>query len=140
MVHEPPEGGFAAEALGHSIYTGGDTLAELREMVRDAVLCHFDDDIRAKIIRLHFVREEVIVARNCRESLRDTRQNAGCPQTPYAPCRRNKPYKRSRKINFEKKTSRSIFQPRIRNKNASDIKAESVGRQSSAWSVRNVRR
>jgi hypothetical protein len=37
MVHEPPEGGFAAEALGHSIYTGGDTLLELREMVRDAV-------------------------------------------------------------------------------------------------------
>jgi hypothetical protein len=38
MVQEPPEGGFAAEALGHSIYTGGDMDAELREMVRDAVL------------------------------------------------------------------------------------------------------
>jgi hypothetical protein len=62
MVHEPPEGGFAAEALGHSIYTGGDTLEELREMVRDAVLCHFDDSARPKIIRLHFVREEVIAA------------------------------------------------------------------------------
>jgi hypothetical protein len=60
MVHEPPEGGYAAEALGHSIFTGGDTLEELNEMVRDAVLCHFDDDSRPKIIRLHFVREEVI--------------------------------------------------------------------------------
>jgi hypothetical protein len=29
-------------------------------MVRDAVLCHFEDDARPKIIRLHFVREEVI--------------------------------------------------------------------------------
>lgn len=62
MVHEPPEGGYAAEALGHSIYTGGDSLDELREMVRDAVFCHFDDDARPKIIRLHFVREEVIAA------------------------------------------------------------------------------
>jgi hypothetical protein len=33
-----------------------------REMVRDAVLCHFEDDNRPKIIRLHFVREEVIAA------------------------------------------------------------------------------
>ncbi len=60
MVQEPPEGGYAAEALGHSIFTGGDTLEELNEMVRDAVLCHFEDDSRPKIIRLHFVREEVI--------------------------------------------------------------------------------
>jgi hypothetical protein len=56
MVHEPPEGGYAAEALGHSIYTGGDTLEELREMVRDAVVCHFDDNVRPKIIRLHSIR------------------------------------------------------------------------------------
>jgi hypothetical protein len=41
MVHEPPEGGYAAEALGHSIFTGAGTLEELNEMVRDAVLCHF---------------------------------------------------------------------------------------------------
>ena len=61
IVHEPPEGGFAAEALGQSIYTVADTLEELNEMVRDAVLCHFDDEAsRPKIIRLHFVREELI--------------------------------------------------------------------------------
>jgi hypothetical protein len=29
-------------------------------MVRDAVVCHFDDASRPKIIRLHFVRDEVI--------------------------------------------------------------------------------
>ena len=62
MLQEPPEGGYAAEALGHSIFNGGDTLEELREMVRDAVLCHFDDDSRPKIICLPFVREEVIAA------------------------------------------------------------------------------
>jgi len=46
MVHEPPEGGYPAEALGHSIFTGGDTLEELNEMVREAVLCHFDEGAR----------------------------------------------------------------------------------------------
>jgi hypothetical protein len=53
IVQEPPEGGFAAEALGQSIYTVADTLGELNEMVRDAVVCHFEDEAaRPKIIRL----------------------------------------------------------------------------------------
>ncbi len=60
MVHEPPEGGYAAEALGQSIFTVAGSLDELNEMVRDAVICHFDEEDRPKIIRLHFVREEVI--------------------------------------------------------------------------------
>lgn len=60
MVHEPPEGGYAAEALGHSIFTVADSLKELNDMVRDAVVCHFEDAERPKIVRLHFVREEVI--------------------------------------------------------------------------------
>jgi hypothetical protein len=60
MVTEPPEGGYAAEALGQSIFTVADTVQELNEMVRDAVICHFDEDARPKIIRLHFVREEVL--------------------------------------------------------------------------------
>jgi hypothetical protein len=60
MVQEPPEGGYAAEALGHSIFTVAETLEELNEMVRDAVICHFDEADRPKIVRLHFVREEVI--------------------------------------------------------------------------------
>ena len=59
MVTEPPEGGYAAEALGHSIFTVADSLKELNEMVRDAVVCHFEDAERPKIVRLHFVREEV---------------------------------------------------------------------------------
>ena len=60
VVSEPPEGGYAAEALGHSIFTVADTVEELNEMVRDAVLCHFDDESRPKIIRLHFVREQLL--------------------------------------------------------------------------------
>ena len=60
VVSEPPEGGYSAEALGQSIFTVADSLDELSEMVRDAVICHFDEEARPKIIRLHFVREELI--------------------------------------------------------------------------------
>jgi hypothetical protein len=61
-VEEAPEGGFVARALGYSIFTEADTLDRLRDAVRDAVRCHFDDDDRPKVIRLHFVREEVFAA------------------------------------------------------------------------------
>ena len=54
MVQEPPEGGYSAEALGHAIFTVADRLQELNEMVRDAVICHFEEEARPKIIRLHF--------------------------------------------------------------------------------------
>ena len=36
------------------------SLAELREQIRDAVRCHFDEGAGPTVIRLHFVREEVI--------------------------------------------------------------------------------
>ncbi len=52
-VQESPEGGFEARALGHSIFTEAETLDELREMVRDAVRCHFDPGAAPRLIRLH---------------------------------------------------------------------------------------
>ena len=61
-VQEAPEGGYFARALGYSIFTEADDLDALREAVRDAVRCHFDDCARPKVIRLHFVREEIIAA------------------------------------------------------------------------------
>ena len=61
-VAEAPEGGYTARALGASIFTEADTLVELRQAVRDAVRCHFEEPERPKIIRLHFIREEVIAA------------------------------------------------------------------------------
>jgi hypothetical protein len=60
LVEEAPEGGFTARALGHSIFTEAETLEGLREQVRDAVQCHFDEGKGPKVIRLHFVREEVL--------------------------------------------------------------------------------
>jgi len=52
IVHEPPEGGYAAEALGQPIFTVADTVEELNAMVRDAVVCHFEEEVRPKIVRL----------------------------------------------------------------------------------------
>jgi hypothetical protein len=60
LVEESPEGGYEAKALGHSIYTEADTLDELREMMKDAVRCHFDEPDLPKVIRLHFVRGEFL--------------------------------------------------------------------------------
>jgi hypothetical protein len=62
LVEEALEGGYTARALGHSIFTEAESMEALREQVRDAVKCHFDDGQAPKIIRLHFVRKEVISA------------------------------------------------------------------------------
>lgn len=59
-VEESPEGGFEAQALGFDIFTQADSMAELREMVRDAVSCHFEEHDRPRVIRLHLVKDEVI--------------------------------------------------------------------------------
>ncbi len=58
------DGGYTATSLGHAIATQGETLDELRTMVREAVQCHFGDSLLGEapqIIRLHFVRDEVLV-------------------------------------------------------------------------------
>lgn len=60
VIDEAPEGGFFARALGESIFTEADDLKHLHQNIREAVQCHFDADKAPKIIRLHFVREEVI--------------------------------------------------------------------------------
>lgn len=62
IVKESQEGGYEAKALGHSIFTDADTFDELRKMVKDAVVCHFEEAEKPDIIRLHFVREEVFAA------------------------------------------------------------------------------
>jgi hypothetical protein len=53
MVEEAPEGGFVARAIGESIFTEVDTIAELPGKVRDAVRCHFEEGKVPKIVRLH---------------------------------------------------------------------------------------
>jgi hypothetical protein len=60
LVEEAPEGGFLARAAGESIFTQAESIDDLHREVRDAVRCHFDADQAPKLIRLHFVRDEVI--------------------------------------------------------------------------------
>ncbi len=62
VVEEAPEGGLSARAVGESIFTQAETMEELHASVRDAVRCHFDEAAQPKLIRLHFVRDEVIAA------------------------------------------------------------------------------
>ncbi len=61
LVEDDLDGGYNARAVGESIFTQADDLKTLREMVRDAVQCHYlDEPSRPKLIRLHIVRDEVI--------------------------------------------------------------------------------
>ena len=61
LVEEDPDGGYTARSVGDAIFTQADTEDELRRMVRDAVSCHYPDEAeRPRVIRLHFVRDEVL--------------------------------------------------------------------------------
>lgn len=60
VAEEDDEGGYTAYALGHAIYTQGDTEEELLANIREAVRCHFDDKDRPSLIRVHYVRDVVI--------------------------------------------------------------------------------
>lgn len=60
IVEESQDGGYFAKALSQGIVTQADTLPELREMIKDAVKCHFDDSEDVpKIAHLHVTRDEV---------------------------------------------------------------------------------
>jgi predicted RNase H-like HicB family nuclease len=62
-VTEDADGGYNASALGFGIHTQADTVDALRAAVRDAVATYFDDPTQApRIIRLHYVRDEVMAA------------------------------------------------------------------------------
>jgi dephospho-CoA kinase len=62
LVEDDPDGGYIAKALGESIFTQADDLETLKEMIRDAVDCHFTEEQKPKVIRLHIVRDEVIAS------------------------------------------------------------------------------
>jgi hypothetical protein len=60
LVEESAEGGYEARALGYSIYTQAEDMDELRDAVRDAVRCHFEEEEMPRVIRLHMVKDEVL--------------------------------------------------------------------------------
>lgn len=61
VVNEAEEGGYTAKCLTESIFTEADTLDILKDNVKEAVACHFEDQQTSpKLIRLHFVKAELI--------------------------------------------------------------------------------
>ena len=62
VVEDDAEGGLTARALGESIFTQAPDMATLHVNVREAVHTHFDEGAAPKMIRLHYVRDEVIAA------------------------------------------------------------------------------
>ena len=61
LVEEDIDGGLTARAIGEGIFTEADDIEQLRQNVRDAVLCHFEDaKTRPRIVRLHVTRDEVL--------------------------------------------------------------------------------
>ena len=65
-VKESADGGYEARAVNHSIYTQCEEYDELPDTLREAVRCHFDEGRVPALIRIHFVKNEVIAVRDCR--------------------------------------------------------------------------
>ena len=52
VINESPEGGFEAEALGHSIFTEGETWAELKENIIEARDSSIEQTVFIKTLKL----------------------------------------------------------------------------------------
>jgi hypothetical protein len=50
LIEDAAERGFAARALGESIFTAADTMDELRLNIREAVDCHFENGQGPKLV------------------------------------------------------------------------------------------
>ena len=59
-VREADEGGYVARALGESIFAEAESWPALESEIRDAVECHYDVGDRPTVVRLHFVRDQVL--------------------------------------------------------------------------------
>ena len=65
IVEESQDGGYFARAVNQSIITQGETMEELRNMISDAVRCHFEEDEMPKLIHLHVTHDETFALWNC---------------------------------------------------------------------------
>ncbi|MDE0100837.1 MAG: 2-phospho-L-lactate guanylyltransferase [Bryobacterales bacterium] len=61
VTEDEVDGGYSATALDYGIHTQGISVDEVRGNVREAVDCYFEDRMpRPKLIRLHFVSDELL--------------------------------------------------------------------------------
>ena len=58
VVEESLDGGYEAKAVGYSIFTESDSIEELKKNIIEAVNCHFEDNEKPPIIRLHYIKED----------------------------------------------------------------------------------
>ena len=61
VIRPGDEVGYVAECLSHDIFTQGDTWEQLRANVREAVAAYFFDQPKPAAVRLHLVRDELLV-------------------------------------------------------------------------------
>ena len=61
LVEEDNEGGYQAKTLGHAIFTQSDTYENIKEEIKDAVRCYFNEREIPSIIKLRFGKDEVIL-------------------------------------------------------------------------------
>ncbi len=62
VIEESLDGGYEAKALGFAIFTEAENIEELKKNIKEAVSCHFESSEMPKIIRLHYIKEEVMAA------------------------------------------------------------------------------
>ena len=66
VTEDQTDGVYSASPVGYGIHTQGDSLDGIRGNVREAVECYFHESMpRPRLFRLHFVRDELLVALNC---------------------------------------------------------------------------
>ncbi|MBS3771498.1 MAG: hypothetical protein KGY69_14710 [Bacteroidales bacterium] len=58
IIEEAPEGGYTARALEADIFTEHNSIQGLKSMIKEAVDCHFEEEDKPKMLRLHYIKEE----------------------------------------------------------------------------------
>jgi len=61
LVKESDEGGYTAQGVGVAIFTEAESIPSLKEEIKDAIQCHFEES-KPRLVRLHFVKEEYFTA------------------------------------------------------------------------------
>ena len=60
-IRDAEEGGYFARSLGHAIYTEAENWDDLRANILEATSLHFEDGpMRPRLVRLHYVKDELI--------------------------------------------------------------------------------
>ena len=59
-ITQEGDGGYSAECLTEAIFTQGDSWAELRQNIKEAVAAFYFDRPQPEQIRMHLVRDEIV--------------------------------------------------------------------------------